>query len=405
MIVYNGSMKINRIIYNELVRQIDEPKISILVGPRQVGKTFLLHELEGEAKKRGLKTRFFDLEQPGDMLSLGATDKEQFDAIVSAGQVVFVDEMHLLKNISHIFKAIYDKKLKVKIFASGSSALEMHKHLKESMAGRIIINRIFPLCITELKQIEFYNEEDSLVYGGLPGLVNCADKEAMIGELQLIVSTYIAKDIKGLIKEENIRAFNHLIYLLAQYQGSVVASSNLSREIGVSKPTVEKYLEILSQTYVCHSLNSYSKNMSNELKKSKKYCLFDLGIRNMLLKDFRPVDSREDAGILKEGFVFLNITRQLKPNMEVRFWRTKRGDEVDFILLKNRVPLAVEVKSGLREPDIPGGIRIFLDNYKNAAGAIVFNDNIVDNVVYAGRKVFFQKWLASDRIEYLQQIY
>jgi len=397
-------MKINRLIYNDLVSQIEEPKISILVGPRQVGKTFLLHELEDEAKRRGLKTRFFDLEQPGDMISLGATDKEQFDAIASAGQVVFVDEMHLLKNISHIFKAIYDKKLKVKIFASGSSALEMHKHLKESMAGRIIMNRIFPLCVSELKQIESYNEEDSMVYGGLPGLVNCAGKEAMIRELNSIVSTYIAKDIKSLIKEENIRAFNHLIHLLAQYQGSVVASSNLSREIGLSKPTVEKYLKILLQTYVCHSLNSYSKNMSNELKKSKKYYLFDPGIRNMLLKDFSLVSSREDAGVLKESFVLLNIIRQLKPNMEVRFWRTKRGDEIDFILLKNRVPLPVEVKSALREPSIPGGIRIFLDNYANAAGAIVFNDDIVEDVQYAGKTVSFQNLFSSDRIGYLQQI-
>src|SRR3989338_2945953 len=248
-------MKIKRSIFDALVAQFDDPKISILIGPRQVGKTFLLRELEAEAKRRGLQTRYFDLEIPDDLLSLGATDKEQFDLLTASGDVIFIDELYRLKNISHVFKSVFDsRKRRPKIFASGSSALELHTHLKESMAGRGVFNRIFPLSLGELRQQPGYRDEDALVMGGMPGLINLAHADDIPRELQGIVATYINRDIKGLVREENIRAFNHLMYLLAERQGSVVVTANLASEIGMSKPTIEKYLEILSQTYVFHTL-------------------------------------------------------------------------------------------------------------------------------------------------------
>jgi len=397
-------MRIKRSIFNRLQTQLEDRKVSVLVGPRQVGKTFLLRELQKEATRQGKRCRYFDLEQPDDLLALGQTEKQQFDTLTQSGDVVFVDEFHLLKNISKIFKAIHDSKHKIKIYASGSSALEMHKHLKESMAGRVIFNPIYPLSLDELLQIKNFNNDSAITFGGLPGLLHAKNDEEKISLLQSMVATYIQKDIKSLIKEENIRAFNHLIALLAEHQGSVVVAANLSREIGLSKPTVEKYLEILSQTYVCHALSSFSKNLSNELKKSKKYYLYDLGIRNSVIKDFRIPAKREDSGVLKESFVFLNILQQLKANMEVRFWRTKRGDEIDFILIKNRIPYPVEVKSKIAKPEIPQAIKMFLEHYKNAPGAIVFNDNIQETVLYQDKPVQFLNWDQAVEIVFLKTV-
>ncbi len=384
--------------------QFDDPKISVLVGPRQVGKTFLLRELETEARRRGLKTRYLNLEVPDDLLALGATDKEQFDVLTSSGDVVFVDELYLLKNISHIFKAIFDsRKKRIKIFASGSSAMEMHTHLKESLAGRILFNRIYPLSLTELEQQPRYQKEQALVAGGMPGLVNLKSNEDIPNELQTIVATYVNRDIKGLVREENVRAFNQLMYLLAEQQGSIIVSSNLAGEIGMSKPTVERYLEILSQTYVCHMVPSYARNLGNELKKSRKHFLFDMGIRNSLVKDFQPLAERGDAGFLKESFVALNIVRQLKANMELRFWRTKRGDEVDFIVVKNRVPYPIEVKSGLKRAVVPEGLKKFLQAYQDAPEAIVFNDNVEEMVTCDGRSVRFLPWAGAAAIDFMQR--
>lgn len=397
-------MKIKRSIFKELTAQIDEPKISVLVGPRQVGKTFLLRELEAEAKRRGLSTGYFDLEIPADLLSLGATDKEQFDVLTSSGDVVFVDELYRLKNISHIFKAIFDsRKKRPKIFASGSSALELHTHLKESMAGRVVFNRIFPLTLCELRQQAGFRHERALVSGGMPGLVNLRSEADAPGELQSIVATYINRDIKGLVREENVRAFNQMMYLIAERQSSLVVAANLANEIGMSKPTVEKYLEILSQTYVCHTVPSYARNLGNELKKSRKQFLFDIGIRNSLVKDFRPVGERKDAGALKESFVALSLVRQLKANMELRFWRTKQGHEVDFVVVKNRVPHPIEVKSDIKKAEIPDGLKRFLEAYEDAAHPIVFNDSLTDETRYKGRAVRFMLWTDAEEIEFMRR--
>jgi hypothetical protein len=397
-------MKIKRNIFRDLAVQFNEPKISVLIGPRQVGKTFLLRELEADAKRRGLKTRYFNLEIPDDLLALGATDKEQFHTIISAGDVVFIDELYLLKNISHVFKAIFDSRgKKPKIFASGSSALELHSHLKESMAGRVIFNRIFPLSLGELRQKPGFKDEDILITGGMPGLVNLAKGDDAPNELQGIVATYINRDIKGLVREENVRAFNHMMYLLAEHQGSVVVSANLANEIDMSKPTVEKYLELLAQTYVCHTVPSYAKNLGNELKKSRKQFLFDIGIRNSLLKDFSSIGKRKDAGALRESFVALNLVRQLKANMELRFWRTKQGHEVDFIVVKNRVPYPIEVKSDMKRAEVPDGLKRFLAAYEDAPTAIVYNNGLADEIEYQGRRVRFLPWTEAEDVDFMQK--
>jgi predicted AAA+ superfamily ATPase len=398
-------MIIKRNIINKLIDQIGSPKISLLIGPRQVGKTVLLRQLEEEVRSRGMSSRFFDLEQPEDLLAFGATEREQVRVLLQSGQVVFVDELHLLPNVSKLFKAAFDRKEGIKIFASGSSSLEVHRHLKESMAGRLIVNRIFPLTLGELRRAGPHGTDELLRFGGMPGLVHEAGEENKVDELQAILSTYITKDIKALIREENIRAFNHLLYLLAQNQGSLTVVASLAREVNLSKPTTEKYLEVMAQTYVCHPVYSYAgNNMANELKKSRKYYLYDLGIRNCLLKDFLPAQQRHDGGVMRESFVFLSLLRQLKPNMELRFWRTKRGDEVDFVLLKNRIPLPVEVKSHLTSADIPGNLGRFLDLYPRAPAAIVYNESLSAEVRHAGRPVFFLPLEAAEENRYTQDL-
>jgi len=397
-------MKINRHIINVLLTELSEPKISILLGARQVGKTTLLHDLEGIARKGGKKTAFYNLESSSDLMKLSGDQKAVIDQILSSGYVIFIDEFHYLKNASKIFKAIYDRKASVKIFASGSSSMEIHKHLKESLAGRFYRTMIFPLTISEITQMPRVGMNGYLQWGGLPGLVECKSNEEKVRLLENIVNTYITKDIKSLIKEENVRGFNTMLYLLASKQGSLIKKSEIAREVGISEPTVSRHLEILGQTYVCHMLNCYSSNLANELKKSSKAYFFDIGIRNSLIKDFRPCGDREDKGVLNETFVYLHLHRQLKPNMEIRFWRTKKGDEVDFVLIKNRVPVPVEVKSNLKSMSVPSGMIAFLKAYPKAPFGIVFNGTQEGVTELDGRPVYFQRLESSESVEYLRSV-
>jgi len=364
-----------------------------------------MRQLESKAKKDKKKTSFYDLEQPDDLKSLVGSTKEIIDTLTKDVDIVFIDEFHYLKNASKIFKAIYDSKKKVKIYASGSSSLEIHKHLKESLAGRFRKTIIFPLTLEEKNQCRNFKPEEFLSWGGLPGLVHCESNQERLKLLENIVSTYITKDVKGLIKEENIRSFNALIYLLAQSQGSMAVVANMARETGLSEPTIVRHLEIMAQTYVLYVLQSYSTNLANELKKSKKYYLFDNGIRNMLIKDVSPILQREDKGILYESAVMLLLVSKLQPNMELRFWRTKKGDEVDFVLIKNRIPLPIEVKSDLRKQIIPKGITQFLKRYPKAPYAVVYNTEIeAEKDSLDGRKIYFKKWFDVCKLKYLKDI-
>jgi len=288
----------------------------------------------------------------------------------------FIDEFHYLKNASKLFKSLYDCKQNLKIIASGSSSLEIHKHLQESLAGRRRLHPIFPLTLEEYLQSE--NQiKDFLVFGAMPGLLHIESLKEKIEYLYQIVQAYLLKDIKSLIKEENVRAFNHLLFYIANHQGQILPTSHLSREIKLSIPSVEKYLQILDNTFVIYSLNSYSGNLSNELKKSKKYYFFDNGIRNSLVKNFDSLENRKDKAILFESFVFLELKKRLSANRELHFWRTKQGEEVDFILTINQKPIPIEVKSNIKPPlSVPKSLIKFLKAYPSAPYGVVMNENL-----------------------------
>ncbi len=398
-------MEINRFIYRELASEIRKPFISILIGPRQVGKTFLMRQLEKECRQNGLRTLFHNLEDPDDMRAYSGDEKQlvrQLREIDS--DVLFLDEFHYLKNATRIFKVLYDSKIKVKIFASGSSSMEIHKHLKESLAGRFRLSLVHPLFGRELQQLPGYSFEEFLRFGGLPGLTHEQGPGEKMALLKNVLQTYLLKDIKSLIKEENIRAFNSLLYHLAQNQGQVVAVAGLAREVGLSEPAVKHHLDLMAQTYVCFPLDSYSRNLANELKKVKKYYLYDTGIRNCILSDYSRLNERDDRGAVIESFVALSVIKQLKVNMEVKFWRTRQGDEVDFILLKNRIPVPVEVKYRLPGPVVPDGIRKFLQKYPDAPFALVFSEVAMGEVECCGRQVQFLKWSEAEEIGYLKSV-
>ena len=391
------SAMINRFILNELQSEINKPEIDILLGPRQVGKTTLLKQLLEHAIKAGHKAAFFDLEQPGVLAGFNRSDKEIIELIRQSGEVIFIDEFQYIQNASKIFKALFDSDIKIKIICSGSSSLEIHRHLKESLAGRRFLFRIYPLQYAELKA---HDKKSSLsgylCYGGMPGVTHIDSDQRKQQILLELLSSYILKDIKSLVKEDNIRAFNHLLYLLAENQGSTISVHSLANSVKLSAKAIDRYLDILEETYVNFRVYSFSNNLGNELKKSCKTYLYDLGVRNAILKDFSSVSARPDKGVIYETAVFLKLQTMLAPNTEIKFWRTKAGDEVDFIFLKNRKPIPIEVKARLSNLDPPKGLQRFLARYKMVKLAYCFNENITGQIAYNSSIV---KFVTFDSLE------
>ncbi|MCD4779975.1 MAG: ATP-binding protein [Candidatus Omnitrophica bacterium] len=386
-------MHIDRDLFKIVEDQIKKKEVVILLGPKQVGKSYILKWLKKRIEKDKIQTSFFDLENPETLIRFNQPDTEVYKLLSKSGRIIFVDEFHYLKNASKIFKAIYDSKHRIKIFASGSSSIEIHKHLKESLAGRRFLIKVPPLSLHELEtKIGKKSHEYYLRFGGLPGVINKKSQQERMYHLSELVQTYLIKDIKGLIKEENIRAFNMLLYLLAQSQGSLVNVDSLSREIGLTSRSVQRYIDIMQHTFVLGVLSSYSRNLGNELKKSKKYYLYDIGMRNALIKDFRQFSKREDKGCLLESAVYLNLVSNLMPNEDIKFWRTRNGREVDFVLIRDRQPIPIEIKSNIKKMLVPKGLESFLRKYPNTTKAFVFNNIIEGEVKFQKTKIRFIHW-------------
>ncbi len=390
-------LEFRRSIETKLVEELKKPQVVLLFGPRQVGKSYLLNLLTN--KVRG-KFSYYDLEQPKDISQFAGDDSDVHQLLVDSGKVIFIDEFHYLKNAGKAFKAIYDlgkrdKSKQIKIFASGSSAIEMHKHIKESMAGRVHRYRLMPLLLDEYLSVDLadLSINEYYIYGGLPELYQYSGEDRAT-YLNGVLETYIQRDIKSLIKEENISSFNKLLYMLAQHQGQIVSVSNLANDLTISAQTVQSYLDILEQTYTLYTLKSFSTNLSNELKKSKKYYFYDLGLRNALLKNFSRIDKRNDIGIILETYAYhylLSIAN--RANTDIYFWRTTKGQEVDFVWQKNQVPVPIEVKSKYEEGHIPSGLEAFFRAYPLCQKAVIlFNKSkSIDEykeLVHNGRKVY-----------------
>ena len=357
-----------------LIEDINDFKISIVFGPRQVGKSYLLNLIFNKNFPHK-KSHFFDLEQTHDLLEFSGSPAEIQERITKAGKLIFIDEFHYIKNAGKIFKAIYDlakrfPKKQIKIFASGSSSIEIHKHIKESMAGRVWTYQLMPLTLDEYLSANRADLtiDEYFIYGGLPEVYDYVGSKREL-YLNQILETYIQKDIKSMIKEENITAFNKLLFMLAEYQGQVVVRSALANDLRVSSQTVDRYLELLENTFTLYALSSFSTNISNELKKSKKYYLYDLGVRNALLKNFKPLSARKDLGTIYETYVLHYLMSiKNKANSSLFFWRTAKGLEVDFVYLQNQEITAIEVKHRYDQKvltPIQKELLSFLKNQKN----------------------------------------
>lgn len=391
-------MKIKRNIFNRLAIDLFKPEILILLGARQVGKSTLMEDLMVLAHKKGYPYKAFNLELPDDLLFFSTSESDLFHKLTEDPNIIlFIDEFPYLKNASKIFKGIYDLKKNIKIVASGSSSLEIHKHLKESLAGRRTLFKIDPLPWDEWKQTKG-TLNDFIVYGGMPKLVHFDNREEKIEYLYQMVQTYILKDVKGLIKEENIRAFNHLLFFLAENEGQILPISNLARELRLTSKTIENYLTILEQTFVVYGLSSFSGNLSNELKKSKKYYFYDNGIRNSLLKNFALLNKRNDKGSLLESHAFLELHKQLKPNVDLRFWRTKQGEEIDFIWIEDAKPIPIEVKSNFSGETLPKHLLKFLKAYPDSPYGVILNTETSQNIKHEGITIKVRRFKELEKI-------
>lgn len=327
---------------------MDSPEIIILFGARQVGKSTLLEILSSQYAEMII----LNCENPVISDVFQSRDISRILALFEGNKIVALDEAQEIPEIGRILKLLYDdKRVTQKLIATGSSSFELANKTGEPLTGRNVKFRLFPLSINEIARengwlnvLESIN--DVLVYGCYPGIVDLSptDKKK---KLLTMSGDYLFKDIYKFEQLRNPEILRKLLKAIALQVGNLVSIPELANLTGVSAITVERYLDLLEKSFVIFRLGSYSSNLRNELKKSRKYYFYDNGIRNAVLNNFVPVDERTDIGALWENFC---IAEHLKSNenkaifSNYYFWRTYDGAEIDLVEERDGKLFAFEFK-------------------------------------------------------------
>ena len=355
-------MYIYRAATSEFLQIIDSGKIAILTGARQVGKTTLVSEV---LKHRKMVLLNFDV--PYDISRFKAASVlPPVDGMKSLGspEILVIDEAQRVPETARIVKGWYDSKLPVKFVLLGSSSLSLLSQSSESLTGRNRKILLPPLMMQEALHAEgWYRPEYTLpvieehfaaqfrvfllkamVFGGYPEVVVSDDKIKLLRELS---GDYLWKDILqgGLVKTPDM--LRRLLTLLAYQAGSEVSVNELAQQLGMARLTVDRYLDLLEETFVLFRLPAYSTNPRKEIIKSKKIFFWDTGIRNALLNAFDLNENRPDIGNLFENYLVAETAKRnlLDPHpAELYFWRNKDKAEVDLVIKRGELLEPYEIK-------------------------------------------------------------
>ena len=317
-------------------RLTDSDKIIVLYGPRQVGKTTLVRELIRDLPYKSLSVNADELLY---QTVLSSRDLAQMKLLVEGYDLLFIDEAQRIPDVGINLKILHDALPSLKIITTGSSSFELANRTKEALTGRTWTYELFPISLGELQQQQnafaLQQRLDELLrFGSYPDtlqLPNAADKARYLRELS---SAYLYKDILEMASIRYADKLRKLLQLLAFQVGSEVSPNKLANALGMSKDTVNTYIDLLEKAFVIFRLSAFSRNLRKEISKMDKIYFYDLGIRNVLIDNFQPLDLRADTGALWENFL---IVERRKRNAysdqfaSTYFWRTYTGAELDYV--------------------------------------------------------------------------
>lgn len=336
-----------RDIQKKIEADLFKRKVIILMGARQVGKTTLIHQI---AENQGLPTLFLNCDEPEPRNLLTDTNVLRLRQLIGQAKLVLIDEAQRVKNIGLTLKLIVDNIQDVQVIVTGSSSFEIANEINEPLTGRKYEYNLYPFCTNELvSNTNYLSEkqllEQRLIYGCYPDVVN-NPAEAKVTLLN-ITNSYLYKDLLAYNDIRKSSQLEKLVEALALQIGNEVSYSELGQIIQSNNHTVERYIDLLEQSFVIFRLRAFSGNVRNEIKKSRKIYFYDNGIRNAIIQNFNNLKIRQDIGALWENFF---VSERFKYNhynqnyAKSFFWRSFQQQEIDLIEVENGEITAYEMK-------------------------------------------------------------
>jgi uncharacterized protein len=352
----------------------------LIIGPRQVGKTTLVQRL---AEEIGQPVLWLTGDAADTRSILKNISLSGIKALIGQHEVVVVDEAQRLHNAGLTLKLITDHLPNVQLFITGSSSLDIAAEMKESLVGRKIEFPLYPLSFSEMVAhhgilTELGLLEHRLIYGYYPNVVNNDQVPAMT-VLNDLADGLMYKDILALDQVKKPSLLVKLLQAIALQLGSEVSYNEVAQLIGADPMTVERYIDLLEQSFVIFRLPALSRNARNEIKKGRKIYFYDNGIRNAIIQNFSPLSFRQDTGALWENFLVadrMKWNKYSKHYCNTYFWRTTSQQEIDYIEESGGRFAAFEFKWGSnKRKSIP---KSFLEAYPSSEATIIDRENFMD---------------------------
>lgn len=374
---------IKRSIENLIKGQLHGGRAIIVMGARQVGKTTLLKQVFSTDSSDVLWMSGDEPDVRGMFENMTST---RLRSIIGNHRVVIIDEAQRIEDIGIKLKLIIDQIPSVQLMATGSSSFELANKINEPLTGRKWEYKLFPLSFNELVNETNLLEEKRMVphrmvYGSYPDVVTHPGKEVAI--LRELTESYLYKDILEFDRIHKPEKLTKLLQALAYQVGAEVSYNELSQLCGLDAKTVASYISILEQAYIIFRLGTFSRNLRNELKNSRKIYFYDNGIRNALIGNFSQVENRTDTGALFENYAIAERMKRKEYLMDYArswFWRNTNKQEIDYIEEKDGRIHAYELKwSPKRKASAPLSFR---NAYPDADFTVINRDNIEDLLLY-----------------------
>lgn len=350
---------IQRALEKQLFKKLKPNKVVILLGARRTGKTTFLRQMMEKMEGSFLLLNGEDITT---VEILKRRSVEHYKRLLGKRKLLIVDEAQKIPEIGAILKLMVDEIKGLKIIASGSSAFDLSGKIGEPLTGRSFTLQMFPLSQLELSRVENLSQtaarlEERLVFGSYPEIGKYKGNDEKAEYLRELVNGYLLKDILTFDGIRNSGKMFDLLRLVAFQTGKEVSMEELGRQLGMSKNTAERYLDLLSKVFVIFKLKAFSGNPRKEISKSSKWYFFDNGIRNALIANFSPLSLRNDVGELWENYLISErIKCQHYKNHTVHnfFWRTYQHQEIDWVEQRDGKLFAYEMKwSNRKLPKAP----------------------------------------------------
>jgi len=388
---------IKRKLFPELVDHLPQKEMSLIIGPRQAGKTTLMEMLKKHLDQSGERTLFLNLDIEWDRPHFESQAALIRKIELELGQqkgYVFIDEIQRKDDAGLFLKGLFDLKLPYKFILSGSGSMELKQKIHESLVGRKRLFELFTVTLEEfINHRTDYRYEENLSdflaiekdraqqmlseymqFGGYPRIVMQTEQREKLRLIDEIYRSLMEKDIAYLLRLDKPDVFSALIKVLASQVGQLINYSELASTLNVSFATVKNYLWYAQKLFLVELIAPYARNIRKEISKSPVPYFWDLGLRNYSLGLFGHLESPLEKGFVFENLVFLVLRQKLKfKAAKLKYWRTKDKAEVDFVIEAGKSLIPVEVKyKHLKQEKVPQSLRSFIDNY-NPKQAFIIN--------------------------------